>query len=69
MVLAPCRGKSVLRTRHIYVVVCGGKMAALGDTTALGVNGLIRQFTAITGKILFCYGIWFICYNSVNQER
>uniref|UniRef100_H3DCQ5 UBX domain-containing protein 7 n=1 Tax=Tetraodon nigroviridis TaxID=99883 RepID=H3DCQ5_TETNG len=24
-------------------------MAALGDTTALGVNGLIRQFTAITG--------------------
>lgn len=49
--------KSVLRTRHIYVVVCGGKMAALGDTTALGVNGLIRQFTAITGKIFFCCGI------------
>uniref|UniRef100_H2SJL4 UBX domain protein 7 n=2 Tax=Takifugu rubripes TaxID=31033 RepID=H2SJL4_TAKRU len=49
MALAPRRGKSVLRTRHIYVVVCGGKMAALGDTTALGVNGLIRQFTAITG--------------------
>ncbi|XP_074543842.1 UBX domain-containing protein 7 [Halichoeres trimaculatus] len=35
--------------RHIYVVVCGGKMAALGDTSAPGVNGLIQQFTAITG--------------------
>lgn len=38
------------RMRHIYVVVCGGKMAALGDTSAPGVNGLIQQFTAITGK-------------------
>nr|XP_057923144.1 UBX domain-containing protein 7 isoform X1 [Doryrhamphus excisus] len=35
--------------RGIYVVVCGGKMAALGDTSAPGVNGLIQQFTAITG--------------------
>ncbi|XP_070701828.1 UBX domain-containing protein 7 [Pempheris klunzingeri] len=35
--------------RHIYVVVCGGKMAALGDTSAPGANGLIQQFTAITG--------------------
>ncbi|XP_061588272.1 UBX domain-containing protein 7 [Cololabis saira] len=35
--------------RYIYVVVCGGKMAALGDTSAPGVNGLIQQFTAITG--------------------
>ncbi|KAM9844750.1 UBX domain-containing protein 7 [Aulostomus maculatus] len=35
--------------RLIYVVVCGGKMAALGDTSAPGVNGLIQQFTAITG--------------------
>ncbi|KAM3603655.1 uncharacterized protein V6R79_000202 [Siganus canaliculatus] len=35
--------------RHIYVVVCGGKMAALGDSSAPGVNGLIQQFTAITG--------------------
>ncbi|KAM6918763.1 UBX domain-containing protein 7 [Xenentodon cancila] len=35
--------------RHIYVVVCGGKMAALGDASAPGVNGLIQQFTAITG--------------------
>ncbi|KAL3055167.1 hypothetical protein OYC64_017967 [Pagothenia borchgrevinki] len=35
--------------RHIYVVVCGGKMAALGNTSAPGVNGLIQQFTAITG--------------------
>ncbi|KAM6989566.1 UBX domain-containing protein 7 [Tautogolabrus adspersus] len=35
--------------RQIYVVVCGGKMAALGDTSAPGVNGLIQQFTAITG--------------------
>lgn len=38
------------RMRHIYVVVCGGKMAALGDTSAPGANGLIQQFTAITGK-------------------
>ncbi|XP_072297577.1 UBX domain-containing protein 7 [Eucyclogobius newberryi] len=35
--------------RHIYVVVCGGKMAALGDNSAPGMNGLIQQFTAITG--------------------
>uniref|UniRef100_A0A3P9KUP9 UBX domain protein 7 n=1 Tax=Oryzias latipes TaxID=8090 RepID=A0A3P9KUP9_ORYLA len=35
--------------RHMCVVVCGGKMAALGDTSAPGVNGLIQQFTAITG--------------------
>ncbi|XP_019959447.1 UBX domain-containing protein 7 [Paralichthys olivaceus] len=35
--------------RHIYVVVCGGKMAALGDASAPGMNGLIQQFTAITG--------------------
>ncbi|XP_061776369.1 UBX domain-containing protein 7 [Nerophis ophidion] len=35
--------------RDINVVVCGGKMAALGDTSAPGVNGLIQQFTAITG--------------------
>ncbi|KAM8838544.1 UBX domain-containing protein 7 isoform 1-T1 [Synchiropus picturatus] len=35
--------------RQFYVVVCGGKMAALGDTSATGVNGLIQQFTAITG--------------------
>ncbi|XP_031150160.1 UBX domain-containing protein 7 [Sander lucioperca] len=35
--------------RDIYVVVCGGKMAALGDTSAPGVNGLIQQFTSITG--------------------
>ncbi|XP_040026907.2 UBX domain-containing protein 7 [Gasterosteus aculeatus] len=35
--------------RDIYVVVCGGKMAALGDTSAPEVNGLIQQFTAITG--------------------
>ncbi|XP_051944041.1 UBX domain-containing protein 7 [Hippocampus zosterae] len=35
--------------RVIYVVVCGGKMAALGDTSAPGLNGLIQQFTAITG--------------------
>lgn len=25
-------------------------MAALGDTSAPGMNGLIQQFTAITGK-------------------
>lgn len=44
-------GKRVsVRMRCIYVVVCGGKMAALGDTSAPGVNGLIQQFTAITGK-------------------
>lgn len=42
--------RTALRMRHIYVVVCGGKMAALGDTSAPGVNGLIQQFTAITGK-------------------
>lgn len=48
---APVRGKRTpLRMRHIYVVVCGGKMAALGDTSAPGANGLIQQFTAITGK-------------------
>lgn len=48
---APGIGKRTgLRMRHIYVVVCGGKMAALGDTSAPGVNGLIQQFTAITGK-------------------
>ncbi|XP_077472248.1 UBX domain-containing protein 7 isoform X1 [Stigmatopora argus] len=35
--------------RDVYVVVCGGKMAALGDTSTLAVNGLIQQFTAITG--------------------
>ncbi|XP_068605123.1 UBX domain-containing protein 7 [Brachionichthys hirsutus] len=35
--------------RQVHVVVCGGKMAALGDTSALGVNGLIQQFTSITG--------------------
>ncbi|XP_071781226.1 UBX domain-containing protein 7 [Centroberyx gerrardi] len=35
--------------RSICVVVCGGKMAALGDASAPGVNGLIQQFTAITG--------------------
>lgn len=39
--------------RHIFVVVCGGKMAAHGDSSALGVNGLIQQFTAITGKIVY----------------
>lgn len=32
------------------VVVSGGKMATLGDASAPGVNGLIQQFTAITGK-------------------
>ncbi|XP_042573949.1 UBX domain-containing protein 7-like isoform X2 [Cyprinus carpio] len=31
------------------VVVSGGKMATLGDASAPGVNGLIQQFTAITG--------------------
>ena len=49
--------KSLLRMRHIYVVVCGGKMAALGDTSALGVNGLIQQFTAITGKNNLQFGV------------
>lgn len=43
--------------RHIYVVVCGGKMAALGDTSAPGVNGLIQQFTAITGKNSILFGV------------
>lgn len=28
-------------------------MAAHGDSSALGVNGLIQQFTAITGKIVY----------------
>lgn len=69
MALAPRRGNSVLRTRHIYVVVCGGKMAALGDTTALGVNGLIRQFTAITGKIFFRCGPRCLCYIAAKQQR
>lgn len=34
-------------------------MAAHGDTSALGVNGLIQQFTAITGKIIshFMFGL------------
>ncbi|XP_028833491.1 UBX domain-containing protein 7 [Denticeps clupeoides] len=31
------------------VVVGGGKMATLGDASAPGLNGLIQQFTAITG--------------------
>lgn len=54
---APDRRKKVnIRMRQIYVVVCGGKMAALGDTSALGVNGLIQQFTAITGKRIFSSG-------------
>lgn len=38
-------------------------MAAHGDSSALGVNGLIQQFTAITGKIVyhFRFGLlaWF----------
>ncbi|CAB1326048.1 unnamed protein product [Coregonus sp. 'balchen'] len=33
----------------ICVVVGGGKMAALGDASTPGVNGLIQQFTSITG--------------------
>lgn len=53
--------RSAVRMRVIYVVVCGGKMAALGDTTALGVNGLIQQFTAITGKNYRLDGVWTIC--------
>lgn len=28
-------------------------MAAHGDSSAMGVNGLIQQFTAITGKIVY----------------
>lgn len=43
-------------------------MAALGDTTALGVNGLIRQFTAITGKILFRRGLRGLCYIAAKQR-
>lgn len=35
---------------HYCVVVGGGKMATLGDASAPGLNGLIQQFTAITGK-------------------
>ncbi|XP_006637961.2 UBX domain-containing protein 7 [Lepisosteus oculatus] len=31
------------------VVISGGKMAALGDASTPGLNGLIQQFTAITG--------------------
>lgn len=58
--VAPGRGKiTTLRMRLIYVVVCGGKMAALGDTSAPGVNGLIQQFTAITGKNNILISVYF----------
>ncbi|MCJ8745324.1 hypothetical protein PDJAM_G00128880 [Pangasius djambal] len=35
--------------RSAVVVDSGGKMAALGDASGPGLNGLIQQFTAITG--------------------
>ncbi|TST47711.1 UBX domain-containing protein 7 [Bagarius yarrelli] len=35
--------------RIVVVVDSGGKMAALGDASGPGLNGLIQQFTAITG--------------------
>lgn len=42
-------------------------MAAHGDSSALGVNGLIQQFTAITGKIVYHFRVcqrasFHLCY-------
>lgn len=47
--------------RSAVVVDSGGKMAALGDASGPGLNGLIQQFTAITGKYLHYFWIAWLC--------
>lgn len=47
--------------RSAVVVDSGGKMAALGDASGPGLNGLIQQFTAITGKYVDYFWIVGVC--------
>lgn len=47
--------------RSAGVVDSGGKMAAVGDAAAPGLNGLIQQFTSITGTLFINLSvIWTI---------
>lgn len=47
--------------RSAAVVDSGGKMAALGDASGPALNGLIQQFTAITGKYVDYSWIVGVC--------
>lgn len=59
--------------RSAVVVDSGGKMAALGDASGPGLNGLIQQFTAITGKYVDYFWIvgvrGFINFPSAPEKK